>query len=535
MGTRTIPTTMSAPSETTAKPASNAFRSIRDMADATDAIPGDDDREASKRRKIQTDTDGQQVNAAVDQDMGDNDEQLEHPVEEIESYCMECGENGTTKLLLTMIPFFKEVIIMSFRCPHCGFNNSEIQSAGQIQELGSTYTVKVTTREDLNRQLVKSEYCTVTIPEYELTLPPGKGQLTTIESIVSSTVADLALDQPVRQHTDPETHAKIEALLAKLRPITDEEFAEQDLKPFTVKLEDPSGNSFIEAVGGLNDVKWSKREFKRTAAQNEQIGLAGPADASQQQQQQPKPVKSVAPAAAEKTLTDDYEEAKPEEVFSFPDVCSSCGAALETYMKTVDIPHFKEVVLMSTNCHTCGYRDNEIKSGGAIAPQGRRITLKVEDSDDLSRDILKSETAGLTIPEIDLHLHPGTLGGRFTTLEGLLNQIYEELDEKVFAKGDSAKKGGSEASGMEAFLINLKKVMDVSMPFSVVLDDPLSNSYIQNLYAPDDDPNMDMLVYDRSHDQNEELGLNDIQVEGYHGEEEARVAREKHDADMAAA
>jgi len=44
---------------------------------------------------------------------------------------------------------------------------------------------------------------------------------------------------------------------------------------------------------------------------------------------------------------------------------------------------------MSTNCENCGYRDNEVKSGGAISPQGKKIILKVEDADDLSRDILK--------------------------------------------------------------------------------------------------------------------------------------------------
>ena len=44
---------------------------------------------------------------------------------------------------------------------------------------------------------------------------------------------------------------------------------------------------------------------------------------------------------------------------------------------------------MSANCHDCGYRDTEIKSGGATAAMGRKITLKVEDADDLSRDILK--------------------------------------------------------------------------------------------------------------------------------------------------
>jgi zinc finger protein len=62
----------------------------------------------------------------------------------------------------------------------------------------------------------------------------------------------------------------------------------------------------------------------------------------------------------------------------------------------------------------------------------------------------------LTIPEIDLYLHPGTLGGRFTTLEGLLNQVYEELDEKVFASGDSAIAGKKDS--MEDFLRRLKEV-----------------------------------------------------------------------------
>ncbi len=44
---------------------------------------------------------------------------------------------------------------------------------------------------------------------------------------------------------------------------------------------------------------------------------------------------------------------------------------------------------MSTNCERCGYRDNEVKSGSAISEKGKRITLRVEDREDLSRDILK--------------------------------------------------------------------------------------------------------------------------------------------------
>jgi zinc finger protein len=69
----------------------------------------------------------------------------------------------------------------------------------------------------------------------------------------------------------------------------------------------------------------------------------------------------------------------------------------------------------------------------------------------------QSETSGLTIPEIDLVLQHGTLGGRFTTLEGMLDQVYE-LSEKVFASGDS-----SDAEGRRTFETFLKKLKEVRL------------------------------------------------------------------------
>ena len=38
---------------------------------------------------------------------------------------------------------------------------------------------------------------------------------------------------------------------------------------------------------------------------------------------------------------------------------------------------------------------------------------------------------------------------------------------------------------------------------------------MQNLYAPDPDPNMEIELYDRTWEQNEDLGLNDMKVEDY--------------------
>ncbi|GAA5907460.1 hypothetical protein JCM8208_001383 [Rhodotorula glutinis] len=426
-------------------------------------------------------------------------------VEVIESLCMECHEQGETRMLLTVIPYFREVIVVSFRCEHCGYKNNEIQSAGEIQPLGAVYTVKCTSRDDLDRQLVKSEHCTISIPEYQLTIPQGRGQFTTVEGVLADTIRDLLHDQPLRKIQHPDLHDKIAELVVKLRVLVPDvelpELLDADNNPipfassssemptFTLKLDDPSGNSFVETRGGLGDPKWAKREYGRDAQQDEALGLKHDEE------------------------TDKATSHYPEEVLSFPGVCSLCGSELETLMKKVNIPHFKDIILMSTNCHDCGYRDTEVKSGGAIADKGRKITLKVEESDDLSRDILKSETAGLYIPEIDLELNPGTLGGRFTTLEGLLQQVYEELDGKAFAHGDAALPGATD--GMQVFLGNLKKAMAVETPFTVVLDDPLANSFIQSLYAPDPDPSLTQEDYERSHFQNEELGLNDINVDDY--------------------
>lgn len=57
--------------------------------------------------------------------------------------------------------------------------------------------------------------------------------------------------------------------------------------------------------------------------------------------------------------------------------------------------------------------------------------------------------------------------------------------------------------------------MSASRPFTLIMDDPVANSYLQNLYAPDPDPNMEIITYDRTQEQNDELGLSDMVLTGY--------------------
>ncbi|KAG9010668.1 nucleolar zinc-finger protein [Tulasnella sp. JGI-2019a] len=535
------------------KPQDPFFKSLGALAEDTDQLPDSDDE---KDKAAGVNADGKATEEVED----------DRPMQEIESLCMHCGQQGVTRMLLTNIPYFREVIIMSFRCEFCGESNNEVMPAGQIKDQGTLYTAKVLKREDLSRQIVKSPTATVILPEFELTIPPKRGQLTTVEGLIRTVIEDLSTEQPLRKIQDPPTYAKIETLLSSLHAsllddaegepvsVTKEggkiSESEPVPNPFTVKLDDPAGNSWIEFLGGsmAHDSKWNMRQYHRTREQNVMLGLAQADDQANEEyeaatanakthRRDDLPKEAIQALQKAHAGGDDDDDEIPtlknEEIYIFPGFCSSCSAPLDTMMKRVTIPYFQDIFIMSTNCDKCGYRDNEVKSGGAISEKGKKITLKVEDIEDLARDVLKSESCGLEIPEIDLVLQPGTLGGRFSTLEGLLTQVHEELSEKAFATGD-AKDATQGSSEFEVFLGRLKEVMTASIPFTVILNDPLSNSYLQNIYAPDPDPNMTTETYERTWEQNEELGLNDMKVEGYEEDHAAEVAAEKAEAEAVA-
>lgn len=50
----------------------------------------------------------------------------------------------------------------------------------------------------------------------------------------------------------------------------------------------------------------------------------------------------------------------------------------------------------------------------------------------------QSETCEVQIPSLDFVTHAGTLGGRFTTLEGLLTNIKEQVRNKDYLNSSKA-------------------------------------------------------------------------------------------------
>jgi zinc finger protein len=191
---------------------------------------------------------------------------------------------------------------------------------------------------------VRSPNCEISIPEYQLTLPPTKrGQLTTVEGLIRDVVTDLGLDQPLRRIQDEENYKNIEALLDKLREILADDDDEEEqttgqvkkaadkdkpMPPFTIKLDDPAGNSWIEFIGSMSDPKWSVRTYHRTLEHNISLGLVSADDEDGEEDE-------AAQSQVEEGAVPD------DEVLVFQGRCSSCGHSLETKMKKVHIPYFK--------------------------------------------------------------------------------------------------------------------------------------------------------------------------------------------------
>ena len=107
-------------------------------------------------------------------------------------------------------------------------------------------------------------------------------------------------------------------------------------------------------------------------------------------------------------------------------------------MCTIEIPYFKELIVMSFLCEFCGAHSTEVKAGGyqfifllffirAISDNGKKITLTVKSDNELKRELFKSDSASMLIPEIELELLSGTLGSVYSTAEGLLEKVRKLL------------------------------------------------------------------------------------------------------------
>ncbi|KAK9267677.1 hypothetical protein L1049_010108 [Liquidambar formosana] len=84
--------------------------------------------------------------------------------EEVMTFPSTCGACATmceTRMFVTKIPYFQEVIVMASSCDACGYRNSELKPGGRIPEKGKRITVCVKNINDLSRDVIKVLYFTI--------------------------------------------------------------------------------------------------------------------------------------------------------------------------------------------------------------------------------------------------------------------------------------------------------------------------------------------------------------------------------------
>ncbi|ORX83407.1 zinc-finger protein ZPR1 [Basidiobolus meristosporus CBS 931.73] len=428
------------------------------------------------------------------EDISFTDIKEDTPVIEVESLCMKCERNGTTRIMLTKVPYFKEVILVHFQCPFCEYENNQVQYGGALEEKGAIYTCVLNSKEDYSRQIVRSEYATIRLHELDLELPntSKRGVLTTIEGLLLRIIEDLSMEQAIRKIMQPEIHEKIEDLIAKMKDHLTRH------NPLTISMDDPAGNSFIESLDPPSvDPKLTIKHYTRSEEQNASLGLHDTSEGVGSQR---------AEAESDSSTTDS--------VSVFHEPCYSCGVICETRMCLLKVPNFQEIVVMSTACEQCGYKNNEVKPTGSIAAKGKRITLHLKDGEDMSREVVKSDSCKVSIPE--LRFESILSAGKYTTVEGLLLDLIQNIQSRTpFLQGDSVPLSKREV--VQTLVENLKKAVAVEPghELTLVLDDPLGNTFVQALRPDGDDPNLIIAEYARSYEQNEEFGINDIKVDDY--------------------
>ncbi|GAX11043.1 zinc finger protein [Fistulifera solaris] len=464
-------------------------------------------------------------------------------------YCPACRSGkATTTILLTKVPYFRELIIMNLCCEVCGYRNAQVSFGGSIQDKGQRITLIVRSFEDLNRQIVKSDSATLFFPTLDFEIPPSTqpGKISTLEGILQTTVHHLTQQQAERLlsgdvdnfHRCRAVIDTIQRWISRSETVSENETPGTDNTsefPFDVILDDPAGNSDIENFQAPHrDPQLTHTPYRRTLQQDAVLGLQPPFDTKNNADHTNSKALRYTMYACGDERSELTEKCVPkDEIMRFPTICPSCRCPAESNMCSTDIPHFQSVILMCMLCSTCGYRSNDIQgNGGAISERGTRIILNVTDMVDLSRDVLTSTTATINIPEFELEVGGSSLGGVYSTVEGILTKIVEHLETtNPFATGDSAIKRTGDSARQEDELSNrfndflnmMKEVIrGQHFSFQLILTDPLSNSFVgprpgntvllanERVGSQIRDDNLFLEEYERSHAENEVLGLNDI-------------------------
>lgn len=145
------------------------------------------------------------------------------------------------------------------------FESYEAVQLKKYKEKAEKVVLRGNSLEDLDRGIIKSDSCMLSIPEIELETPEGTPKATSIQAIL------LEIQENMKKHSgsyiSTMTYNPVEKCLGKIEKILKGE------KEFTLILSDPLGLSQIQTFKDDPIGKVTIQRFARTKAQNKEYGI----------------------------------------------------------------------------------------------------------------------------------------------------------------------------------------------------------------------------------------------------------------------
>jgi zinc finger protein len=167
-----------------------------------------------------------------------------------------------------------------------------------------------------------------------------------------------------------------------------------------------------------------------------------------------------------------------------PGPCPSCSNEIEYLYQTEDIPYFSEILIVSANCPSCGYRYVDTQILRDAEPS--RHEFSVAAAEDLAVRVVRSMSGTVRIPELGVEIEPGpACDGFVTNVEGVLDRI-----ENVVGGALLWAESG-ERENARKLLEQIARARAGTLPFTLILDDPRGNSAIVSKKAQKKPLNVD--------------------------------------------
>lgn len=144
------------------------------------------------------------------------------------------------------------------------------------------------------------------------------------------------------------------------------------------------------------------------------------------------------------------------------DECPVCKSKnIESEYREYYVPHSGKILIYHFLCLDCYYRTSEIiplEENKEI-----RLELEIKDESDLKKKILRSEYADIYLKEIDLEIYSVNGSGLIMTIEGLIDNIINQLEEfKVISENKEE---------IDKKIQYLKEVLNNNKKLTIIIED----------------------------------------------------------------